>query len=66
MRFTIDRFEGEFALVELSDGSIVQIPKSILPIQVKEGDIVSLKIEVEETTNRKDSIEKKMAKLFKD
>lgn len=66
MEFTIDRFEGEYAVVELNDGKITQIPRIAVPIDAKEGDIISVKIEVDKTANRKASIERKMYKLFKD
>ncbi|MEL7655500.1 MAG: DUF3006 domain-containing protein [Bacillota bacterium] len=66
MKFVIDRFEGEFAVVELSDGNITQIPRVVIPTEAKEGDIILLIIEVDETANRKASIERKMESLFKD
>lgn len=66
MEFTIDRFEGEYAVVELNDGKITQIPRIAIPTDAKEGDIISLKIEIDKTAKRKASIERKMNKLFKD
>lgn len=66
MKFIIDRFEGEFAVVELPDGKITQIPRIAVPFEAREGDVISLKIESSETANKKASIEKKMAELFKD
>ncbi|MFA5576578.1 MAG: DUF3006 domain-containing protein [Tissierellaceae bacterium] len=64
MRFTIDRFEGEYALVELGSGHILDIPKAILPPEAKEGDIVSLRIEEEETEERRRRIQRKFDSLF--
>lgn len=66
MEFTIDRFEGEFAVVELEDGKIAQISRIAIPTEAKEGDIISIKIEIDKTKNRKESIKRKMSKLFKD
>lgn len=39
MRIIIDRFEGDFAVAETENGSI-DIPKSALPADAKEGDIL--------------------------
>lgn len=38
MRYTIDRFEGDFALLEGENGGMCQIPRSELPPEVREGD----------------------------
>lgn len=39
MRIIIDRFEGDFAVVETENGS-VDIPRSVLPTDAKVGDIL--------------------------
>lgn len=39
MRIIIDRFEGDFAVVETENGSI-DIPRSVLPTDAKAGDIL--------------------------
>lgn len=65
MKFVIDRFEGDFAVVELQDGSIAQIPRVVIPSNAKEGDIILLIVEVDETANKKASIEREMESLFK-
>lgn len=64
MRFTIDRFEEEFAIVELENGDMVEIPRAILPIEAKEGDILSITIEKDETEERKKRIQSKFDRLF--
>lgn len=66
MRFTIDRFEEEFAIVELENGEIIEIPRSILPMEAKEGDIVSIAVEKTETEERKKRIQNKFDRLFCD
>lgn len=38
MRCTIDRFEEDFALLECEDGGMLQIPRSELPPEAREGD----------------------------
>jgi len=61
----IDRFEGDFAVVETSDG-IVNIPKKDMPPSAKEGDVLLLSIESNGTEKRKERIDGMMNNLFKD
>ena len=61
----IDRFEGDYAVVETSDG-FINIPKKDLPRNAKEGDFISVSINSNETESRKKHIEGMMNNLFKD
>ena len=58
----IDRFEGEFAVVELDDGSFVNMPKVVLP----EDDIIIIQRDEIATDDRKNNIKKRMDGLFMD
>lgn len=40
MKGVIDRFEGEFAVVEGEDRVKVEIPRNIIPKEAKEGDSI--------------------------
>lgn len=65
----IDRFEGEYAVIELENLKVINIPKDYLPQNVKEGDVVVIKdnecyIDIEETQRRKERIEKIFEDLF--
>ena len=67
-KYVIDRFEGEFAVLEKADGTTVDVKKSDLP-PVKEGDVVifndgAYTVDSEETQKRKEIIAEKMSKLF--
>lgn len=66
MNFTIDRFEGDFAVVELENKSMINIPLMILPKDSKEGDILRIIKDKKETDNRKYRIEDKFKSLFED
>lgn len=66
MKVTIDRFEAEFAIVELQSGEFVNMPKILLPPNSKEGDIIFIEIDKNDTDNRRAEIEAKMDKLFVD
>ncbi|GAW92476.1 DUF3006 domain-containing protein [Calderihabitans maritimus] len=61
----IDRFEGDMAVIEYN-GKTFDLPRSLLPKEAKEGDVLKLSIEVdkEETEKRRKKIEKLMDDLF--
>ncbi|NLJ58236.1 MAG: DUF3006 domain-containing protein [Tissierellia bacterium] len=63
MKVIIDRFEGDYAIVETEDRIMVNLPKSLVP-GAKEGDVVSIIIDEEETKKRKDNINKLMDDLW--
>ena len=52
MRVIIDRFETDYAVVELEDGSFLQLPSKLFPGAV-EGDVVVIKVDKQETEKRK-------------
>jgi len=64
MKVIIDRFEGNFAVVELPDKTTVNMPKKIIPEEAKEGDVLCIEIDKAETSNRKERIEKLMNQLW--
>ena len=57
MKVIIDRFEGKFAVIELEDGSFANMPKVLVPIAAKEGSVLLIEIDQEETQKRKAIIE---------
>ena len=61
----IDRFEGDFAVVETSKG-FINISRIDIPVTASEGDILVLSLDESETEARKKRIEGMMNKLFKD
>ena len=70
MKVTIDRFEGEFAVCEQADRTMVNILKDNIPQEAKEGDILiiegdSIFIDVEGTAERKIRINRLMDDLWK-
>ena len=62
----IDRFEGEFAVVELDDGSFVNMPKVVLQEDEREDDIIIIHRDEIATDDRKNNIKKRMDGLFMD
>jgi hypothetical protein len=59
MQVIIDRFEGDFAVVELPDRTMVNIPKILVP-GAKEGDVINITIDLVATEDRRMSMRKLM------
>ena len=65
MEVIVDRFEGEYAILEIDKDNFVEVPR-ILVLDAKEGDVVSIVVLKEKTEERKDKISKLMDNLFED
>ena len=65
MKVIIDRFEGDYAVVELDEGKFLNMPKELVPF-AKEGDVIKITVDHEETKKRSEHITDLMANLFKD
>lgn len=71
MQVIIDRFEANYAVVELPDRSFKNIPRHILPPSAKEGDVLEEKdgqyrLLPEATRARTDNIRTLMADVWED
>ncbi|AGC68249.1 hypothetical protein Cst_c12570 [Thermoclostridium stercorarium subsp. stercorarium DSM 8532] len=69
MQVIIDRFEGEYAVCETEERRIINIHKSHLPPEAREGDVLSITdehitIDIEKTKERKERIEKLIRDLW--
>jgi len=63
MKVIIDRFEGDFAVCEKTDRSMMNIRRSRLPPDAKEGDVLLIKgamitVDARETAARRSRAEK--------
>jgi len=65
MQITIDRIEGIFAVVEISQGHTINLPLELFPKTIKEGDIIDITINKHMTEERKNTIENKFDFLTK-
>ncbi len=63
MRVIINRFEGDYAVVEIEEGKFVNLPK-ILVEEAKEGDVVDISVNSSETEKRKIEVQNLMDQLF--
>lgn len=64
MKVVIDRFEEQDALVELESREIVRMPKSLVPKGGKEGDVLDITIDEQETRFRKEKAKERMKNLW--
>lgn len=58
MKYAIERFENNYAIVELDGNSYANIPKAALPANAREGDVMSIEIDAAATKNRKECLDR--------
>lgn len=63
MRVIVDRFEGDFAVVEKEEGVFYNMPKALL-VDAKEGDVIHIIVNHEETENLKNEVDDLINDLF--
>ena len=64
MNIIIDRIEENFAVVELKDKKMINMPIELLPLGAKEGDVLSITIDKNETEARRERINNLMNDLW--
>lgn len=64
MNIIIDRFEGNFAVVELEDKRMINMPRELVPEEAEEGDILVIQISLEKTEDLKRKIEEEVEGLW--
>lgn len=64
MIITIDRFENGFAVVELENGKMINMPKELIPHGAREGTVLEIRIDSIETEKRKKEIEEAAKDLW--
>lgn len=77
MKAVIDRFEGDFAVIEINDGNdFINMNRSALPDNAKEGSVLdvvldangkidAIKLDKDETARRAENIADLMKRVFK-
>ncbi len=63
MKVILDRIEKEFAVVELPDQSFAELPLCLIP-DAKEGDVICISVDREETARRAEKIHNLMTQIF--
>lgn len=64
MDVIIDRFEGKFAIVEISEKVFADLPLDLVPDGAREGDVISIEINRGASEKRKKRIKDLMNKVF--
>lgn len=69
MKVVIDRFEGKYAVCEKTDRTMINVEKSKIPRESKEGDVLIMEgnknyIDVEETKRLSTEIEESTKNLW--
>lgn len=64
MKVIIDRFEGDFAIVELEKGKVVNMPRVLIPSEAKEGMVIKIDIDINETRKREKNISNLMEEVW--
>jgi len=64
--FIIDRFEGDWAIIEKENRHTFNLPRSILPPHIKEGDVISIQVGIDlvATKERTEKSQRMFDKLF--
>lgn len=64
--FIIDRFEGDWAIIETETRDTFNLPRSVLPSGIKEGDVISLQvgIDVARTKTRAEESKPRLGNFF--
>ena len=65
MKVIIDRFEGDYAIVEIEVGKVISVP-SILFKDAKEGAVFNIELDNEERNKRTKNMQKLVNDLFED
>ncbi|MCI8575884.1 MAG: DUF3006 domain-containing protein [Bacilli bacterium] len=63
MKVIIDRFEKDFAIVEIEEGLFANLPKVLIPYAT-EGDVIEIKVNHQKTEERKKTITKLINQAF--
>ena len=63
MKWIIDRFEENYAVIECENTSF-NVPKAALPCDASEGDVLNVLTDIKETKNRENQMKDRLKNLF--
>lgn len=61
----IDRFEGKYAVIELEDGTMLNLEKVEIPKEAKEGDALLIKLDISIDNNKTEKLKREIEELTK-
>ncbi|EHQ88535.1 DUF3006 domain-containing protein [Desulfosporosinus youngiae] len=64
--YIVDRFEENWAIIETENRTMFKLPRSILPIDLKEGDVINIQVSInsEATKQRSDKAKSLLDNFF--
>lgn len=65
MEVIVNRIEGDYLILELPNGKILNVPKDLIP-EAKEGDIITISIDKEKTNTRRKEMQELVDSVFED
>lgn len=65
MKVILDRFESDYAIIEVDEDNIISVPR-ILVGNAKEGDVIKIEVDKSNTDKRKKDIQELMDSVFED
>jgi hypothetical protein len=66
MKVVIDRFEGNFAVIEMPNKQFINVPMQLMPEGSKEGSVISIEVDIAETEVRRERAESLIKNVWKD
>lgn len=63
MEVIVNRIEGNYLVLELEDGNVIDVTKELIP-EAKEGDVIIITIDKEKTKNRKNELQELVDSVF--
>lgn len=71
MTYTIDRFSGDYALLEDDEQTVVRVERSLLPVEAREGDVLihengEYTVDRDATADRRKLMNELLASLWED
>lgn len=65
MEVIVNRIEGDYLILELPNGNVVEVSKELIP-EAKEGDIIKILIDKEKTDIRRKEMQELVDSVFED
>ena len=65
MQGIVDRMEGEWIVLELESGEMVNLPRKILP-EAAEGDVIVCSVDQEKTAQRREKLRELRRRLWEE
>jgi hypothetical protein len=62
-RFTVDRFEGDLAIVRVGGGPPFDVPRELLPPEAGEGDELEIRVDADASAARRAEAAERLARL---